>query len=555
MTQHSRVRAQSCSLRLLGRWQLVSDGEDVALSHREQRLTAVLGLTGRSSRLHVAGVLWPDSTDDRALASLRRAVRETQERCPGLLQADRLSIGLDPDVEVDVDGLRRAVAATEDAIAEGAPAALLGQLVGEELLPGWYDEWVLPERERLEQLRVKALERIARQGLETGDLALCVDAAHAVGDVNPLLESAAELAIRAHLGRGDLGSALLEFDRYRQAVREELGVPPSRTIVELMEPALAESRIATNGSGPVRPEPAAPTPLEATTPDRGDLPGDEAPEFAFLIAPADAAAVRAAVTIPGPPREPGASTSGRGAVVRLLGVAALLLAASIIVVGVGLRPGGANNGAGTGGGAHGGGDHRGASDAKVHTQAGVLPADSAVHPSTMLVRLVGAAAGRAAFLVRTATQPALVRLEVHGDAGGNIVRSVLVRSPHGRRLELSGLRPGIYRWLATSSVAAAVGGRLRMPDQPVAVPVNAAAHADAGNTVEALEAAAPAGSSGGSTAGSTAGSSGGSTAGSTAAASPAPQSSSDNPPPRSTPRPHPTRQPKDPGTRPVTPVG
>ncbi len=60
----------------------------------------------------------------------------------------------------------------------------------------------------------------------------------------------------------------------------------------------------------------------------------------------------------------------------------------------------------------------------------------------MVVRLVDTAAGLAAFLVRTTAQPTLVRLEVSGDAGRSIVRSVLVRSPDGRRLELSGLLTG-----------------------------------------------------------------------------------------------------------------
>src|SRR4029078_11113127 len=74
--QQSRARARCCSLRLLGRWQLVADGEDVVLGHREERLTALLGLTGQSSRVHVAGTLWPASTDPRELASLRSAVSQ-----------------------------------------------------------------------------------------------------------------------------------------------------------------------------------------------------------------------------------------------------------------------------------------------------------------------------------------------------------------------------------------------------------------------------------------------------------------------------------------------
>jgi hypothetical protein len=407
------------------------------------------------------------------------------------------------------------------------------------------------------------LERIARQALDSHDLMLCVDAARAAAAASPLLESAAELTIRAHLGRGDLGSALLEYDRYRHAVWEELGVPPSRAILGLIEPALEESRNATDieeEDTPVaparsRPVPEAPTVLvdgpdgeepEVAAPARledapsavdADLPGGELSEFAALLGPeAATSAVRRVVTIPGPPRGAVRSVGGRGAVLRLVGVVALLLVASLAVLAVGLTPTG---------GTSGGGD----TGAAARRQAEALPADHGIHPSTMLVRLVDAAAGRAAFLVRTETQPALVRLEVRGHAGRNIVRDVMVRSPEGRRLKVSGLRPGTYRWLATSSVASAVSGRLRIPDQAVVVPVDAQPSADAGTTVEAAAgptAAAPTDQPPADSA-----------ADPTAPASPAPQSSSDTsqPGPSPSPRPHLGGQPKDPGTRPVTPVG
>ena len=87
-------RTTSRDLALLGGWTLVVDGDTVALGGREQRLCALLALTGTRARAQVAGILWPDSTDTRALASLRRAVAQTHQRCPGLLAADRTSIGL-----------------------------------------------------------------------------------------------------------------------------------------------------------------------------------------------------------------------------------------------------------------------------------------------------------------------------------------------------------------------------------------------------------------------------------------------------------------------------
>ncbi|MFC7492591.1 MULTISPECIES: BTAD domain-containing putative transcriptional regulator [unclassified Nocardioides] len=525
MPQDSRAGGLYASLHLLGRWQLVADGKDVELGHREQRLAALLGLVGQSGRPHVAGILWPESTDARALASLRRAVLQTRNRSPGLLRADRLSVGLDAGVEVDVDEVRRAAAATEGAMAEGEAAALLVQLVGEELLPGWYDDWVLPERERLEQLRVKALQRIARHALEARDLALTIDAARAATDIDPFLESASELAIRAHLDRGDPGSALREFDRYRDAVRDELNAPPSRTIQELVEPLLAVDGAA----APLR-RPATPPRIRVSLPARAPVPRRSrivvpeqrgaSPEVAAATPP------ERSKSVPVPPHEPQESTGTRGAVVRLLAVAALVLAAALAVVGVGPdRDGDA-----------------GAPGDATHVPMRVLPADGVVQAGQMVVRPV-AAAGRAAFLVRATQRPARVRLEVRGRAGTNVVRSLLVRSPQGRRLELNGLDPGTYRWLATSPVASAVSGRLRIPDPPLADDPDVA-----------LEAAAPPPTATGST--------------EPALPPPSPSQSaaqqpsttgqpgpSHTPEPRPTHDPSPTGQPNDPGAEPPTLVG
>jgi DNA-binding SARP family transcriptional activator len=524
--EQSRTQVRCFRLRLLGRWQLTADGEDVGLGHREERLTALLGLTGHSSRLHVAGILWPESTDARALASLRRAVLQTQQRCPGLLQADRLTIGLAAQVEVDVDEARRAAAATEESIAQGEAGALLGRLVGEELLPDWYDDWVVPERERLQQLRVKALERIARQALDAGDLELSAEVARAASDIDPLLEWAGELAIRAHLGRGDLGSALLEFERYRDALREELDVPPSRTIRELIEPALTQSRTARDdpvAATTVAEVRGAPAPsLEASAAKAPE------PPIAPPIPPTAVPDEEQKLPVPNRPREPDVSTGRRGVVVRLVAVAALILAAALALAGVGPSrdagvtsgPGGTNTAGRTG-----------ASGVTAQPQSPALQAEDEISPVQMAVRVVDSAVGRAAFLVRTTAQPALVRLEVSGDAGWSMVRSVLVRSPSGRRLELSGLLPGSYRWLATSAVASAVSGRLHIPDPPVAVVNRDPVQADEG-VVPAVNTTT--------------------TSGPTAGASPSPQHSSHSQQHHPTPQPN---SPKDPDTRPLTPVG
>jgi DNA-binding SARP family transcriptional activator len=522
-------------LRLLGGWQLLVEGVEVPLNHREQRLTALLGLTGRSSRAHVSGMLWPESTDARALASLRRAVLQTQKRSPGLLQADRTDLGLDPAVEVDVDEVRRAAGLTELPMPGRDAEVVLAALVGEPLLPAWYDDWVLAERERIEQMRVRALERIARHALEMGDLVQAIDAARAAVDIDPLLDSARELAIRAHLGQGDRGSALREFHRYRDAMSNELGVAPSSSILALVEPVIA----ADGGEeAPRRIEPAAGRAAPVVVPrPRTELGGPLAP-----IPPIPAPRV--------PPAHDPASTGARGAAGRLLAVAALVLAASLALAGGGPDAG------------DGGSDGQGAASLQTGNvpppglpgvTAGSRPADDSSQAREVMVRRVDAAYGSAAFVVRATMRPALVRVVMRGPSGRSVARGVVVRSQGGRRLVLDGLDPGTYRWLVTSPTATPVSGRVTVADQ--------ADQADQADGVAATPSPTP-GPTPGPTAPSTASAQPAPTAQPTPSPQPTPTSQpatnptpAPHPTPKPTPQPSPTETPTDPGTVAPTPVG
>ena len=270
MSQLGGASQRRVSLRLLGGWQLVDNGTELRLSHREQRLVALLGLRGERARAYVAGVLWPDSTDERALASLRRAVMQTQHARPGLLHGGRGFVGLNPEIDVDVAEVCRAAEVSEIPESDEERSHLLTLLSGEELLPGWYDDWVLAERESLEQMRLRALDRVSRQALDRGDLVLAIEAARSALDIEPHSEPACEVALRAHLARGDLASVVVEFRRYREATWDSVGVAPSDRILSLVESAVGTSVI--EGATPVSdaPPPAfARPPLPLRCPNRG----------------------------------------------------------------------------------------------------------------------------------------------------------------------------------------------------------------------------------------------------------------------------------------------
>ncbi|GAA1436828.1 hypothetical protein GCM10009641_37330 [Mycobacterium cookii] len=532
------AQAVSRGLRLLGEWQLVVDGDVVALGGREQRLCALLALTGTRGRAQVAGTLWPESTDARALASLRRAVAQTHQRCPGLLVADRTSVALAADVEVDVHALRAAVdTAGGPDPGDDAPSdtELLVTLVGERLLPDWYDAWVEEHRDDLEHQRVSALERLARRALDRKDTLLAEDAARAVVRTEPLRESARELLARALLDRGDRGGAVLEVGRYRDLVSTELGVVPSPALLSLLEapvPAVPVPRAARAA------RPAAPT----------AAPVDE------VLRPAGPSSVPLDHGSPRPPPPPTplppsgpVGLSLRATAARLAVGAALVMAVSLSIANLGPDRAEPSDPVSVGDGL---GQDPGAPQTR--RAEGADPASA----REVRVRPVGASEGAAVFLVRATRRPARVRLEVAGPSGTRVVRSVVVRSRDGRRLVVGGLDGGTYEWSATSPTAAPVVGEVRVAgteapvlvasEEPVNAPSPSPATASAGASTPVSSPAPTA------TPTSTPEPSPTSTPEPSPTPSPTP---SHSPQPSPTQHPSPTGQPTDPGTQDPGPLG
>jgi DNA-binding SARP family transcriptional activator len=103
-----------------------------------------------------------------------------------------------------------------------------------DLLPDWYDDWVLVERERFRQLRLQALESAAERLVAAGRHGQAILAAMVAVGEEPLRESAHRLVARAHLAQGNPGQAILQYRRYRAALQEELQVEPSPLFEELI---------------------------------------------------------------------------------------------------------------------------------------------------------------------------------------------------------------------------------------------------------------------------------------------------------------------------------
>ena len=220
-------------LGLLGSFEATIDDGPVTLPMSTQRLLAFLALHGRSVlRSFVAGSLWLDSTDDRAAGSLRsslwRVNREVQF-VETVGEQLRLHAGVVVDLEAAVEQAERLI----DPANEDCPSPHNFLLRGD-LLPDWYDDWVTLERERYQQLRIHALERLSERLLAAGRYGEAAEAGQAAVRAEPLRESAQRLVIRVHLAEGNQSEALTQYERFRALLRDELRLEPSPRMTELV---------------------------------------------------------------------------------------------------------------------------------------------------------------------------------------------------------------------------------------------------------------------------------------------------------------------------------
>jgi DNA-binding SARP family transcriptional activator len=104
-----------------------------------------------------------------------------------------------------------------------------------DLLPEWLDNgWVLLEQEQYHQLRLFALEAMARRLTESGRHGEAVAAGLAAVQAEPLRESAHRVLINARLAAGNRTEAQHQFDQCRRVLLDELGLEPPDALRDLV---------------------------------------------------------------------------------------------------------------------------------------------------------------------------------------------------------------------------------------------------------------------------------------------------------------------------------
>jgi DNA-binding SARP family transcriptional activator len=224
-------------LRLLEGFRLDQGGQDIPTPMAACRLIAFLGIRGRCSRTEIVGNLWPEVSEPKAHASLRTVLwRLRQMTDAPLVAGGGQVLSLSPRVEVDVArfvSIARQLLATPSTGKPPTPTDRAPVSVGE-LLPGWYDDWVLFERERLRQLQMHALEAVSLRLIAEGRHADAIEAALAAVRLEPLRESATRVLIMVHLAEHNIVEAVRRFQVFRDLLRQELGVTPSAELERMV---------------------------------------------------------------------------------------------------------------------------------------------------------------------------------------------------------------------------------------------------------------------------------------------------------------------------------
>jgi DNA-binding SARP family transcriptional activator len=223
-------------LGLLDAFEVVCGGMPVQLPNVAQRLVAFVALHERPvQREYVAGMLWPDTSDQRAAGNLRSTLWRVQTRAQGLLDSRDRRLKLEPSVRVDLrvaERVARRILASSTA--HEPPPDL--NLFASDLLPDWYhDDWVLLERERFRQLRLRALDTLCERHTRAGRLTEALEAGLLSLTGEPLRESAHRALVRVHLADGNAIEALRQYRLCQRLLREQLGIEPTQQMRDLIE--------------------------------------------------------------------------------------------------------------------------------------------------------------------------------------------------------------------------------------------------------------------------------------------------------------------------------
>jgi DNA-binding SARP family transcriptional activator len=215
-------------------------------------MLAVLAASGDRgvSRERLAGLLWPDSDEERARHSLRQALYELkQELGVDVVRTEAAAIALDPSrISSDVQDFYRALATGDRVLAVSLSQRPFLEAFYLSELPA-FERWVEDERARLSAAAIATCVQLASEADQSGNHDGAIEWWRRLVGCDPLSGRFALGYIRALAGRGDRAEALAFIREYRTRVRRELetDADPSIGLIESELRAITTPESTRNG--------------------------------------------------------------------------------------------------------------------------------------------------------------------------------------------------------------------------------------------------------------------------------------------------------------------
>lgn len=183
------------------------------------------------AREALAGLLWGESPDADARASLRQTLKHLRDALGDALHAGRTLVELRAPIACDVVEFRQALQADPARAATfDVPRFLEGLSIRRAPL---FEEWVAATRSALVRQYHQALGDAAREAVAQWRWRDAVELADRWLDSDPLADEAAYLAVESRYRAGHRGAALARFAEYAELLSRETGREPGRELETL----------------------------------------------------------------------------------------------------------------------------------------------------------------------------------------------------------------------------------------------------------------------------------------------------------------------------------
>lgn len=203
----------------------------------------MLNRAAPQSRQHVAFLFWPDSAEAQARTNLRHLLHDLRSLLPEadrFLHVDTHTLQWQPDAPctLDVAEFEKAWNEAQKAADPGSRRLALEKAVSlyqGDLLPGCYDDWIRPARERLHSMLQEAMDKLVEVLESERDYPAAIRYAQRLLQFDSLREETYLRLMQLHALNNDRAAALRVYHTCVTTLQRELGVPPNAALRQFHE--------------------------------------------------------------------------------------------------------------------------------------------------------------------------------------------------------------------------------------------------------------------------------------------------------------------------------